>query len=236
MKHPEAQDPWRGQHPVPPVPAQPQAGETAAYPVAPVPPRNWWGRLNPLPKALLLIAAPLVLCCGGVTAVGAFSADPPKEPATAPSTVAPDTARPNEPSVTASPSPSDSPTATATPVATTKSPAPRKTSTSPRALYYANCDAVRSAGKAPLRRGAAGYRAGLDRDGDGVACESREGGGSTGGGSTGGGSTGGGNKPPATVYYKNCTAVRAAGAAPIHRGEPGYGKHLDRDGDGVGCE
>jgi hypothetical protein len=38
------------------------------------------------------------------------------------------------------------------------------------------------------------------------------------------------------VYYKNCSAVRAAGAAPIHRGEPGYGRHLDRDGDGIGCE
>ncbi|MFJ8859493.1 excalibur calcium-binding domain-containing protein [Streptomyces sp. NPDC102451] len=31
-------------------------------------------------------------------------------------------------------------------------------------------------------------------------------------------------------------AVRAAGAAPIHRGDPGYGSHLDRDGDGVACE
>lgn len=39
-----------------------------------------------------------------------------------------------------------------------------------------------------------------------------------------------------SVYYKNCDAVRAAGKAPIRRGQPGYGKHLDRDGDGVGCE
>lgn len=37
------------------------------------------------------------------------------------------------------------------------------------------------------------------------------------------------------VYYKNCDAVRAAGAAPIKRGDPGYAKHLDRDGDGEGC-
>jgi hypothetical protein len=43
-------------------------------------------------------------------------------------------------------------------------------------------------------------------------------------------------KPPADVYYKNCAAVRAAGAAPIRRGDPGYASHLDRDGDGVGCE
>ena len=43
--------------------------------------------------------------------------------------------------------------------------------------------------------------------------------------------------PPGTpVYYKNCAAVRAAGAAPIHRGEPGYGSHLDRDDDGIACE
>ncbi|MDL2343454.1 excalibur calcium-binding domain-containing protein [Deinococcus sp. MIMF12] len=36
---------------------------------------------------------------------------------------------------------------------------------------YPNCAAVRAAGKAPLLRGQPGYRAGLDRDGDGVACE-----------------------------------------------------------------
>ncbi len=41
---------------------------------------------------------------------------------------------------------------------------------------------------------------------------------------------------PESVYYKNCTAVRDAGADPIRRGDPGYGRHLDRDGDGVGCE
>ncbi|WP_418909281.1 excalibur calcium-binding domain-containing protein [Glutamicibacter endophyticus] len=43
-------------------------------------------------------------------------------------------------------------------------------------------------------------------------------------------------KASANVYYKNCTAVRAAGAAPIYKGEPGYSRKLDRDGDGVGCE
>ncbi len=39
-----------------------------------------------------------------------------------------------------------------------------------------------------------------------------------------------------SVYYANCSAARAAGAAPVYRGDPGYGSHLDRDGDGVGCE
>ena len=43
--------------------------------------------------------------------------------------------------------------------------------------------------------------------------------------------------PPAgAISYANCTAVRAAGAAPIHRGDPGYASKLDRDGDGIGCE
>lgn len=38
------------------------------------------------------------------------------------------------------------------------------------------------------------------------------------------------------VYYANCSAARAAGAAPIYRGEPGYRSALDRDDDGVACE
>jgi hypothetical protein len=37
--------------------------------------------------------------------------------------------------------------------------------------YYANCAAARQAGAAPLSRGESGYRAGLDRDHDGTACE-----------------------------------------------------------------
>jgi len=36
--------------------------------------------------------------------------------------------------------------------------------------------------------------------------------------------------------FKNCDEARAAGAAPVRRGDPGYGAHLDRDNDGVGCE
>jgi hypothetical protein len=41
---------------------------------------------------------------------------------------------------------------------------------------------------------------------------------------------------PATAYYENCTAARNAGAAPVRTGDAGYGRHLDRDGDGIGCE
>ncbi|NKZ28704.1 excalibur calcium-binding domain-containing protein [Facklamia miroungae] len=42
--------------------------------------------------------------------------------------------------------------------------------------------------------------------------------------------------PEQNVYYANCTIARQAGAAPVYRGQPGYGPHLDRDNDGIGCE
>ncbi len=42
--------------------------------------------------------------------------------------------------------------------------------------------------------------------------------------------------PSASVHYKNCTEVRKAGKAPLHRGDPGYEPRLDRDNDGVACE
>ena len=38
-----------------------------------------------------------------------------------------------------------------------------------------------------------------------------------------------------TVVYKNCDEVRAAGKAPLHRGDPGYTPELDHNGDGVAC-
>lgn len=41
---------------------------------------------------------------------------------------------------------------------------------------------------------------------------------------------------PGSRAFANCSEARAAGAAPVRRGDPGYGPHLDRDGDGVGCE
>jgi hypothetical protein len=36
--------------------------------------------------------------------------------------------------------------------------------------------------------------------------------------------------------FASCAAARAAGAAPVRAGQPGYSRRLDRDGDGVGCE
>jgi hypothetical protein len=46
-----------------------------------------------------------------------------------------------------------------------------------------------------------------------------------------------GSTPAASdTYYRNCSEVRAAGKAPLKRGQPGYAAHLDRDGDGIACE
>ncbi len=46
--------------------------------------------------------------------------------------------------------------------------------------------------------------------------------------------------PPAPagseVYYASCADARAAGAAPLNQGSPGYRPGLDRDGDGIACE
>ena len=41
---------------------------------------------------------------------------------------------------------------------------------------------------------------------------------------------------PADAYYANCTEAKAAGAAPLYRGDPGYRDKLDRDHDGIACE
>ena len=34
----------------------------------------------------------------------------------------------------------------------------------------------------------------------------------------------------------DCAAARAAGAAPLHRGDPGWSDSMDGDGDGTACE
>lgn len=36
-------------------------------------------------------------------------------------------------------------------------------------------------------------------------------------------------------FYASCAAMRAAGAAPVRVGKPGYRTGLDRDGDGWAC-
>ncbi|HEX7819723.1 MULTISPECIES: excalibur calcium-binding domain-containing protein [Sphingomonadaceae] len=42
--------------------------------------------------------------------------------------------------------------------------------------------------------------------------------------------------PQAGDYWPGCDAARAAGTAPIYRGEPGYRSGMDGDDDGIACE
>lgn len=66
--------------------------------------------------------------------------------------------------------------ATTRPVRRTVTTTPARrvvTTTKAPSVYYKNCSAVWDAGMAPLRKGDPGYRSGLDRDGDGVACEKK---------------------------------------------------------------
>ncbi|MBE4717325.1 excalibur calcium-binding domain-containing protein [Pseudarthrobacter sp. AB1] len=51
-------------------------------------------------------------------------------------------------------------------------PAPVVQAPAPASAYFASCAEAKAAGAAPLYSGQAGYRAALDRDKDGVACES----------------------------------------------------------------
>ncbi|QXW65622.1 excalibur calcium-binding domain-containing protein [Streptobacillus moniliformis] len=43
-------------------------------------------------------------------------------------------------------------------------------------------------------------------------------------------------KYKSNVYFKNCKEAKANGYSNIRKGEPGYSRRLDRDGDGVACE
>jgi hypothetical protein len=83
------------------------------------------------------------------------------------------------------PAPAPAPAAAAAPVAPAPAPAavapapvvpapvvPAPAPAEPAAAYYANCTAAKAAGAAPIFAGQAGYRSALDRDSDGVACES----------------------------------------------------------------
>lgn len=42
--------------------------------------------------------------------------------------------------------------------------------------------------------------------------------------------------PEAGDYWHGCHDARAAGTAPIYRGEPGYRPGMDGDSDGIACE
>lgn len=91
----------------------------------------------------------------------------------APAAAAPAPAPEPAPVVAAAPvAPAPAPAAVA-PVPVVPAPAvPAPAPAAPAAVYYANCTAAKAAGAAPIFAGQAGYRSALDRDSDGVACES----------------------------------------------------------------
>lgn len=116
------------------------------------------------------------------------------------------------------------------------------------------CDELASQGISNIPAGSSGYSTTRDRDKDGIACSTED------------GATNSAPEPapvvqpepvaapepvqqaPAPVQqpvpaepapepsYTNCTAVKAAGAAPIYPGQPGWEDKFDRDHDGMGCE
>lgn len=231
-----------------------QAAPSAGYPAYVLPnasPRSgkpWYKRKRIIIPSLLLLAA---------AGASGNKQDQPTQQTAASTTSTPvvnalradSTTSSSASSSTSETAPIQSSAAAVTSTVSSSSTVPTSTSSAAvPVVLYASCDEARDAGVAPLRKGDRGYTPELDRDGDGIACEPvvpkatkvapsityaapkpntpkpTAAAGLVGGG--GGGST----------YYANCKAVRAAGAAPIHRGEPGYSSKLDRDGDGVACE
>ncbi|WP_239153559.1 excalibur calcium-binding domain-containing protein [Virgisporangium aliadipatigenens] len=133
---------------------------------------------------VLSITGGVLALCAVCAVFGAVVGEPEDKTPKPAGTTAPTTA----PAAAIEPAASTSPTGgaaatnpAAVPAATTgRPPAPAATTGRPPAppattgggsVYYKNCDEVRRAGKAPLYKGQPGYRSGLDRDGDGIACD-----------------------------------------------------------------
>ncbi len=92
---------------------------------------------------------------------------PAKKPAVTPAKKAPTHPAPAKPSPKPAPAPRPAP-------APVKKPAPRPApAPRPQNVYYANCKDVWNRLGHPITANDAGYSGRLDRDGDGIACESR---------------------------------------------------------------
>ncbi len=156
------------------------AGATDIY-------RSWprWARLG-APIAAGILALGLVGSIAGgpeESAAGHLTEDSaerdapttterPRSPATtaAPTTIPPTTAPPTTAPPTTAP-PATLPPATVPPTVLPQPVAPAPEPSAPSASYP-NCSAAKAAGVTPLHVGDPGYAPHLDRDGDGVACES----------------------------------------------------------------
>lgn len=156
--------------------------------------RGEWIWLANRKEAGFTLLGALVLLIAGIGVLGATGTSKPPVAVDSVSTV---TATPSvEARPTSSPSPSTTTSLSSPPAAAEPIPVPRPLVPAPKsepappppaapqpvpvqppaqprspAAYYKNCDAARAAGVAPLLVGQPGYRAELDRDGDGVACE-----------------------------------------------------------------
>ncbi|MBB1156719.1 MULTISPECIES: excalibur calcium-binding domain-containing protein [Amycolatopsis] len=94
-------------------------------------------------------------------------AEPCKGVITAPTPVPTPTPTPTPPKEAPAPPPDPRTAEQAAPPPVEDAPEPEQ----PSSAYYKNCAAAKAAGVTPLHRGDPGYRPGLDRDGDGIACE-----------------------------------------------------------------
>lgn len=83
---------------------------------------------------------------------------------------------------------------------------------------FENCSAAAAAGARNILSSDPRYSKKLDRDGDGVACESDASG------------------IPSEPVWETCAAAANAGVYNIKVNEAGYAQKLDGDNDGVGCE
>jgi hypothetical protein len=85
---------------------------------------------------------------------------------------APVTAKPTRTAAPAPAAPAPAAPAPVAPAPAAPAPvAPAPVAPAPAAAYYANCDAAKAAGVAPIMAGQPGYRTALDRDHDGIACD-----------------------------------------------------------------
>jgi cell wall-associated NlpC family hydrolase len=100
--------------------------------------------------------------------------------------------------------------------------------------FYASCDDARAAGRGPINRGDSGYRAALDPNNNGVACEGTAAANTNASVNSNAGSSGTGSTDE--TFYASCDDARAAGRGPINRGESGYRAALDPNDNGVACE
>jgi len=119
-------------------------------------------------RRIVLTLTAIVLSSGGCGSSGTESGTTTTVGA---STTAPSSTTTSTAATTTTAAPATVPTTVPRAVPTVRAPAATQPAPALPVVSYSNCDEVRAAGKAPLLRGQPGYRSGLDRDNDGIACD-----------------------------------------------------------------